>query len=124
MARVTGAEVKEIFETDLAATAVDKFIVAPNLLITQLASASASFAALGVAMLKQIELYLSAHFVSAWDQRLTKQKFGDSSADFQVNLGDDLKSTVYGQLALSLDTTGTLLSSGKRPMRIDYLGKV
>jgi hypothetical protein len=122
MARTSGAEVKQIFETDLTNTEVEYFLTAANLLVDQYVSISASFAALGSSLLTEIERYLCAHIASSWDQRLTEQSFGDSKVKFQVVLGEGLKSTQYGQMVLILDTSGTLVNVGKRKVIIEYMG--
>jgi len=118
--RVTGAEVKQIFQTSLSAAEVEYFITATELLVTEYLSDSG----LSDAHLAQIQLYLTAHFASSWDQRIKSQKFGDSQADFQhYAMSDVLGSTDYGQKVILLDTTGTLLSSiGKKGISVQAMG--
>lgn len=111
--RVTEAEVRMICEVDTAITGAtfDVFISAANILVNGIVG-------LPAATLKEIERWLSAHFVSIRDQRVSSESAGVSQS-FQVSLGLNLQVTMYGQQALMLDTTGYLLrkslSKGARP---------
>jgi len=102
--RVTGTEVKTIFETDMIESELTPFITSVNTFI----NATTDLLTLSDALLKEIEMWLSAHFASAKDQRITYQSFGDSKAKFQGEYTYGLNATDYGQRAIMLDTTGTL----------------
>ncbi len=67
---------------------------------------------LRAAVLKMIEKYLAAHFAAITEERggMLKDKFGDGAVEFSDNYGEGFKGTRFGQMALSLDSTGTLRS--------------
>ena len=115
--RVTGEEVKAIFLTDLTASELAPFISAANVLI----NSYDDLLALSDELLLEIERWLSAHYASARDQRISYQDFDGSKASFQGKYSYSLKGNDYGQMALSLDPTGTLedLSSNIRTATID-----
>ncbi len=105
--RVTDDEVKEIIDTNRAC---DPFIDTANLIVTEeLISAGHS-----AARLKQIELYLAAHFVAIAEERggLQRTQTGDS-AELIANVYDKgYQMTRYGQQAMAIETTGILAASG------------
>jgi hypothetical protein len=65
--------------------------------------------------LKQIELYLAAHYTAVSEEHgaLKSSKMGESTDVYDLNVGEGLKLTRFGQQALSLDTSGTLRSMGR-----------
>lgn len=68
------------------------------------------------AELKDIETWLTAHFISVSKEKATvKEKVGEASVEYVNEFAMNLASTLYGQTALLLDTSGTLssLSRGK-----------
>ena len=110
MARVTDNEVCAVVDTKRD---VSPFIETANLIVEeQLVSAGMT-----PARLKQIELYLSAHFVAITEERggLTSTGTGASKETYFGLLGEGLKATRYGQQVISLDTSGILVleSGGK-----------
>lgn len=107
MARVTSAEVATIITTSLDVT---PFINTANLLVTRLLSA----AGYAEGTLKDIELYLAAHFTALVDQRPVDETVGPASASFVNQFDKYLDFTVYGQTAKMLDTSGTLANIGKK----------
>lgn len=110
MARVVDAEVKEIIETDLSDTA--PFITAANLVVTDRLGSSDD---LSDAQLKEIERWFAAHLVAVRDPVSISSKTGDSLETFaRGKLGEELKSTPYGQMVIVLDTTGKMASLGKK----------
>lgn len=115
--RVTDAEVKEIIETDL--DDLTAFIEPANILVTDLLSAKGYSAD----RLKEIERWLSAHFTAMLENkaRVVEEGVGESRARYGENtrgvLGPGLSLTRYGQQALALDTSGTLMSSAKGTAR-------
>lgn len=111
--RVTQAEVLAIIDTDTAD--ISAFITAANLLVT----AKLADEDLGDDLLKEIERWLSAHFVCALDPRSKAEKIGDASVTYEnASTGEGLKSTRYGQQVLLLDTSGTLAQLGKKKVSI------
>lgn len=121
MARVTTTEVNAIFAVETLSD-LDTFITTANLVVTD----ELSSAGLSTNRLKQIELYLSAHYAAVTFEKggLRKQKIGEAEEDYKV-IGSGiigLSSTRYGQQAITLDPTGTLgalsASSVKAKFRI------
>lgn len=110
--RVTSSEVKEIIATSL--TDVTAFITPANLIVTEKLANSG----LSDDHLKEIEKWLSAHFVAIRDPRLQSQSIGSISEAYQVGTGVDLDSTSYGQQVKLLDTTGLISSLGKQKARL------
>lgn len=85
---------------------VRPFINTANILInTHLTSVG-----LDTEILCQIELYLTAHFLSLAEERgaLIRSSTGESAETFANVYGAGLKSTRFGLQALMFDTTGTL----------------
>lgn len=109
-ARVTPDEVKEIFDTAVAAPVIEAFITTANTFI----DANLSDSGLSEVMLTEIEKYLAAHFLCLRDPRAKSENIaGEYSVTYQVSQGgiygiSGLASSEYGQTALALDTTGTL----------------
>ncbi len=63
------------------------------------------------ARLKQIELYLAAHFVTLMEEKgsLVREDVGEARQSmWGVSLGTGLTMTRFGQQAIALDTSGTL----------------
>ena len=118
MPRVTGDEVKEIISTTLTAAQVTPFITAANIVVTaQLASTD-----LASATLKEIERWFAAHLVYIRDPKLKQEKIGDATDTMALGtLGEGLKFTPYGQVVLTLDTTGNMANLGKRQSKIEAI---
>lgn len=115
MARVTDAEVKEIIEVNpFLIPTTDPFITTANILVDEL------LLTLGYSdpLLKQIELYLSAHFTGMKQRQLDSEEFGDSENDYIGEVGKGLEFTQYGQQAKVLDFQGGLADVGKPKAQI------
>ncbi len=85
---------------------------------THLASAGHSDA-----ILEKITLYLAAHFVAISDEggALKSSKLGDATDQWDTSqLGIGLRSTRYGQTALTLDTTGILANVGSASYKAEF----
>lgn len=70
-----------------------------------------------------IERWLSAHFYTVYDNQLTMAKAGTVSVGYQVKIDLGLKTSMYGQQAMILDTKLNLagienLAQTKRRIRI------
>lgn len=111
MPRVTSPEVKLVFPSDRD---LNPFITTASLLVDEeLVGTNQSST-----RLKQIELYLAAHFAALTEEgaALTSTRTGKSEDEYAPGIfGESLRSTRFGQLAISLDTSGRLamLSSTK-----------
>lgn len=104
MARVTDTEVKQIIETEKDTT---PFINTADLVVSE----SLESVGLSEERLKQITLWLAAHYTAITVERggITFDKTGDASSSFGAKITKSgLASTRYGQQALVLDTSGTL----------------
>ena len=75
-------------------------------------------------ILERIEAYLSAHFYGHADQFYSEKQTENASAKFQGETKTGYESTQYGQTAISLDTSGCLLtmSRGQTTLTIGWLG--
>jgi hypothetical protein len=106
--RVSDADVKAIFPT---AMNTQPFITTASVYVdTYLAGTGTP-----EGVLREIELYLAAHFACCADPRATD--IGDGDTRVRLQRGQDgtgLASTQYGQAALALDGTGTLRALGTR----------
>jgi hypothetical protein len=108
--RVTGVEVKQIIKTTLAADEVTVFITPANLLVTNKLGSST----LDDATLKEIEKWLTAHFVCIREKRASSKSVGGASVSYEGQTAMGLDFSSYGQQVKLLDTTGILSSIGKR----------
>lgn len=112
--RVTTPEVKEIITTDKVD--IDPFIIAANSLVTEVLGSSG----LGTTRLKEIERWLSAHFITHAGSdtspgQVVEKSIGETRERYsegQASFGE-LDSTRYGKMAILLDTTGKLAGLGK-----------
>lgn len=103
MALVTDSEVKQIIDTELDTTT---FITTADLIINE----DLSDAGYSDDRLKQIELYLAAHFTALMEEGggITRRRMGDSDESYALVKGNGLMMTRYGQQAMALDTNGIL----------------
>lgn len=60
------------------------------------------------ARLRLIAVYLAAHFAFLKEGQVKSEKIGAASTTFNVESGQAFASTIQGQQAMALDTTGTL----------------
>jgi hypothetical protein len=107
-ARVTAAQVMEIVDTTKTELQVNVMINTAHLQVEQLLTGKG----LSEDVLKSIELWMSAHYVSIIDPRKKQIKIDDVSVTFQGEVGQGLAGSMYGQQAMAFDTTGTLASGG------------
>ena len=108
MARVTSDEVKEIIEVSSEVTDLTPFITAANLMVTDYLDGVHSDE-----LLKEIERWLAAHFVSIRDNRRASEKADDVAESYQYKLGLGLESSMYGQQAMRMDSSGKLTTANK-----------
>jgi len=114
--RVTEAEVKEIFDTDITLT---PFITAASQIVdTKLLNKG-----LTDEQLKEIERWLSAHLAANSDMRADRQEMGDSRVEYNRKYGLGLDSTMYGQQVKVLDTTGIMSNLSKRRAQINVISE-
>lgn len=118
MPRVEDAAVKEIIDVG-ASTKLCAFIESASLLVDR--TAALGTPTMSAAQLANIELWLAAHFVSILERenRLTELNTDDITTRYGGQYGMGLSSSLYGQTAMALDTTGELekLSKVKATLR-------
>lgn len=105
--RVTEAEVRNIMndmDSAVASATVTACITAANALVTAVCTG------LGTALAKEVERWLSAHFVAIGDMKIASQSANGASESYQHAVAIGLNVTMYGQQAIALDTTGGLAS--------------
>jgi len=119
--RTTSDLVKGIIEVDTTIS-LDPFILAASALVDDIASDSGHDAA----RLQLIETWLSAHFYTVRDPRTTQERAGTVAASFQSAVDLNLNTSHYGQMAMTLDTSGLLRSlsnkKGRRQANVTWLG--
>lgn len=107
--RVTIAEVREIFDTDLLDAVITTFIGTANRIVT---SYLGTTAVLTAAELKDIELWLTAHLLAVTRDQQAQQEAVTGGAGvnitYQGKTGLGLDATFYGQQVKMLDRTGIL----------------
>jgi hypothetical protein len=121
MARTTSTLVGEIVEVDVR-IGLDPFIGAASLLVDSIDEKDL----LNGAALTIIETWLAAHFYCMRDPSASpvSERAGPVAATYQSAVALNLSSTRYGQMAMTLDTTGTLkaISKGKVSVKLTWLG--
>ena len=115
MALVTSDEVKEIIDVDTTLI-LTPFIGIAHLIVDENLVDSGYTAA----RLKEIERWLSAHFVAIRDKRISDEKIGEVAVSYdRAGLGKGLEATTYGQQALMLDSSGLLMQvSGSASLEV------
>jgi hypothetical protein len=115
--RTTAAAVKAILKnSQLETTTVDVFITAASALVDNKLGTDTT---LGSTLLTEIEKWLAAHMIASTLERTTsKEKVGDVSVEYTGKWEKNLESTPYGQMVVTLDTTGTMAALGRKSARI------
>ena len=107
---VTKTDVKQVIDTDLGDTDLDYFISLADLEIVEKLTGKG----LSDARLKEIERWLTAHFIaSSRDPQIKSEGVDVLSSSYEGQTGMGLEFTRYGQQVMKLDTSGTLGRSGK-----------
>jgi hypothetical protein len=108
--RVTANEVREIFDTDLLDENLNAFIMAANLLVTDLLTG----VGYSTALLKEIERWLAAHFAAHMDPVSEDEEMGDGKNRYMLGKrGMGLEGTPYGAQVKLLDYLGIIGEAGK-----------
>jgi hypothetical protein len=115
--RTTATEVKELIETSLSDTIIERFIVSANRIVSKILGNDTT---LDEDDLSDIECWLSAHFVASTRELQAKSEGADgASISYQGQTAMGLDATLYGQQVKILDTTGKLAASlGKQAVEI------
>jgi hypothetical protein len=64
-------------------------------------------------LLTEIERWVAAHFATVKRRRTTREKIGPAEDEYTLRPGEGIMMTDYGQMAVSLDTSGRLVEAGK-----------
>ncbi len=118
--RTTAVAVSAIIEVD-SAISLTPFIETASNLTDRVAAATSPPSA---TTLELIERYLSAHCYTLRDPRPVSERAGSVGETVQSRVDLGLKTSHYGQMAITLDSTGTLktISDGKRSASVTWLG--
>lgn len=121
-ARVAASEVKEVIDTDLTDARVDVHIGMASRVVDRL-----SHDCLTADILKDIETWLAAHYVSITDPkgRVYRRRLGDGEEHYftaPFSYGKYLEQTMYGQAAITADCSGQLRKLvGKLPATVETI---
>ena len=109
--RVSSHKVTALLQIDNS-TSVDVFISIANQVVdSQLLGQSLSEETLG-----QIELFLAGHFYTMGKPDIVQESYNGASFRYvQGTAGQGFNATQWGQMALTLDTSGRLKNLGKTP---------
>ncbi len=116
--RTDSAAVCAVLETSLGDEQVDPFVDTANILVTEYLASSS----LSAAILKEIETYLAAHFVTLRDRRAKQERADGVGFTLEGDFGMGLDSSQYGQTAQILDSTG-VLSQLSDDARVGFIAK-
>ena len=116
MARTTVNGVKAILDdTELSDAVIESFINSANVLVTNALGTST----LSASVLAEIEKWLAAHMIATTRERMAiQEEAGGAKIKYTGEFGAGLSSTTYGQMVLTLDTTGKLASLGRKQASI------
>jgi len=110
MPRTTEQDVTDIFDTSLDGVSLSAWIDVANELVNDIADKDPS---LGASRLEKLETLVAAHFAASQDQRHESNSGGARSVSYQGDTGMGFEGTKHGQVALTLDPTGTLANAHK-----------
>lgn len=121
MSRTTTELVSGIIEVD-GSISLDPFILAASALVEEIAVKSGH----DEERLTLIETWLAAHFYTVRDPRSVAERAGPVGANYQSAVDLGLATSHYGQMAMTLDTSGLLAAMSrnkKRTVSVGWLGK-
>lgn len=110
---VTIDDVKVLISTELTDTEITAFIDSASAFY----DANLSSAGLSEALQDQITKWMTAHMIATTRERVAiEEGAGGASIKYSGTFGEGLKSTSYGQMCITLDSSGTLLAiaNGKK----------
>lgn len=110
----SAAAVLEILDENTVMTelSVAPFLTGANRVVTDRLSGQG----IATATLAEIERWLTAHLIAMSDREtgIASEKAGDASVTYVGKPGEGLMATRYGQMAMSLDSSGLLAKAGKK----------
>lgn len=87
---------------------VNKYITGANAMLNEVIGTGTSV------LMTEIEKWLTAHMISSTRERIGKEEeAGGAKIKYTGFWSEGLKSTPYGQMVLTLDTTGAFAALGK-----------
>ena len=108
--RTSIAEVKLIIETTLTDPSILSFITTANTMVNNvlgLAESEESSSGSENSRYTEIEKWLTAHLIAMTRERMaSKEEAGGAKIEYVGQTGLGLSSTPYGQMVLSMDTSG------------------
>lgn len=110
--RVTSEEVYAIISNDAGVPSGEDLTVFIGV-VNDIVTTDLSGESYSEARLKNIELYLSAHFTCLKYRQSDNIIIGQSEDDYRNKLNTGYNQTTYGQQAITLDTSGTLAEASK-----------
>lgn len=119
--RVAAQEVLDLIETSLDEQVIlNSMITTASLIVDEQLVGITPVISTG--MLKQIELYLATHFVALVEEKGSLK--GESFGDAKVFLADVYKAgfsaTRFGQVAITLDTSGKLAAISAPQLKAEF----
>lgn len=109
--RATETDVRSVLNTGLENPEIQRLLGFANRQVT----ATLSSAGLTDAVLKDIETWLTAHFIAIGKERQTEEeRVDDIWVVHQGIFKEGLRSTTYGQMVLMLDTSGSFNKATKQ----------
>ncbi len=111
--RTTSAEVLQIMDNcTVSTTIIDSFITAASALIDKIFEYDIDD--MPSALLEEMERWLTAHMIASSLQRTTDtERLGDAEVKYTGKWGENLGSTPYGQMVMTLDYSGRMKNLGK-----------
>ena len=111
----TIALVKEIIDTDQIDSVIQSLIDAADNYLT-LVYANVT---INATLLNEIGRWFVAHMLASTHDRMgKKEKIGEASIEYTGTFANGLQATTYGQMIITLDTTGTITNAPKRKVKI------
>ena len=105
MRPITVEQVRAIMETSLPDSQVEAYIGSANTFVNSTLIGKG----LSDALLMELERWITAHMIALTAERTTKkEEAGTAKVEYAGQFGKSFEATSYGQMALALDTTGTL----------------
>lgn len=111
--RTTAAEVLDIMDSGctVSTNIITRLIVAASAVVDQVFENDTD---IGDTLLEEIECWLTAHMIASSVYRTaSEEEVGDARVKYTGQFGKKLESTPYGQMVLTLDTTGKMAKMGK-----------
>ncbi len=114
MARTTETLVRAIIEVDSSITSLTPFISASHIMVEEHCGSLSEETA------TEVETWLAAHFITIRDNRVSSEAVtgaAGASQSYQYRLGSGLETSMYGSMAMQLDSTGKLSAWNKSVLK-------